>query len=174
MTIHDTKPSIPVSYWCKRSVATWFLCMHPSAFEAPTEYRLWNRQPLQQPSLHCLYWKKGWSIIYLLLCAGHCISVHQPSRCCEASLPSKCDHSIVCHEVLLLLLKVFQSALSTVKQYSHPQQLHHTFWTNVCKSKSATHLQTPKLYHWSLKLHLKLCHFGINCGAVIRQASSCN
>ena len=55
----------------------------------------------------------------MLLCAGHCISVLQPNRRCETLLQRKCDHSIVCHEVMFLLLKVFQSALPIVTLVSY-------------------------------------------------------
>lgn len=84
---------------------------------APKKHGPWNSQAVQQLPSQCLNQCTEWSIIHLLLCDVHSISVYKPNRSCEASLQYKCSHNKVCHKVLLPLLTSFNPS------YSYPAAL---------------------------------------------------
>jgi hypothetical protein len=54
-----------------------------------------------------------WSIIHLLLYSGH--HDHRSAICFETSLQCKCDNSVTCYVVLLLLFQLLYSM--TLPQY---------------------------------------------------------
>ena len=112
----------------------------------------------------------GWSKIRMLLHNSHHVWVHQPGRCCEASLqcvsPLYCFSGSAAPPVLVSLVHLAHHRRVLAFTVALIYTLSKCLWMQV-----TSHLQQPKTLFptYMFETHISLCNLKMKCRAAISQ-----